>query len=282
MTGPVNNQNSPNNQPFNATSKTHSFIEKIKNFAAWLFKLILNTVIEIGAMITCAATFAFLQTRKDPKQCVDTGDHNKDIPIILVHGYLHNSSGWLIHRKLLNQAGYKNVFTVNLGSIPFGKTIENHYAKVLEARVNEVMAMSNINEVRFIAHSMGGLVSSEYALHLKPDNITVKDIITLSSPLYGTKMAHLGPGECARQMCDKNTYNQNLSAEIASNEEINFHHFGSETDLIVSKKSALNGATIHEERENNLYNYDGGHVSILFSKKVNRQIVDILEDVEQD
>lgn len=277
----IDNQHAVQQGAANIAPKIKPLLQKIKEYALWIFRLIANTIKEIAFILATAVIYPILQTRFDPKECVDTRDRNKDIPIILVHGYLHNSSGWMMTRHLLNKAGYKNVFTVDLGSLPFGKSIDDDYAKVLEAKVNEVMAMSEIKQVRFIGHSMGGLVSSHYALRMKPDDIEVKDVITLSSPLQGTKMAHIGPGECAKQMRNNHPFNQTLSQEINRSDDIRFHHFGSDTDFIVGKQSALNGVTIEDEQENNLYHYNGGHASILFSPKVNRQILAILNDIER-
>ncbi len=250
--------------------------QKIMDLAVLIFRYIINTVIEIFAILACAVTYPILQTRFDPKECVRTGDPNKDIPIILVHGYLHNSSAWMVHRWLLNNQGYKNVFTVDLGAIPFGKSIEK-YAEVLEARVNEIMVKSEIKQVRLIGHSMGGLVTSYYALLKEHNHFTIKDVITLDSPLQGTPLAHICFDQPAKQMRPNHEFNKTLSAEI-SNTDIRFHHFGSDTDFIVGKKTALNGNPANEIK---FKTFDGGHASILFSKKVNSQIVEILDDPEK-
>ncbi len=233
-----------------------------------------DTVVDVFSTLACAIIFPFSQTRFDPKELTSTGEANKDIPIILVHGYMHNSSGMFKLRKKLNAEGFNNVFTVDMGVIPWTKSIED-FAEVLEQRIDHLAKAQKIKEMRLIGHSMGGVVCAHYAIRMAEKNcIRVRDVITLGSPLRGTRVTVLGLGRCARQMSFESEFITKLNFEI-ENSPIRFHHIGSKTDLLMRPyHTALNGQGGQLSRKH-LINI--GHVSYLFSSQVSSKVVEILE-----
>ena len=42
-----------------------------------------------------------------------SGDQSLDTPVLLVHGYGHNSSAWLMLRKALRRAGFTSIHAMN-------------------------------------------------------------------------------------------------------------------------------------------------------------------------
>lgn len=248
-------------------------VGQVYNLQDPLLKYVQTTSEDVAASVVCAMIFPLSQTLFDPTELTDSGDANKDIPIILVHGFMHNSSGMILLRKRLNDEGFTNVFTVDMGVIPWFKSIED-FAAALEQKIDQVLKGQSDKKVRLIGHSMGGVVSAHYALRVADKKgVTVCDVITLGSPLKGTKIAVLGFGECARQMeCDSN-FSVQLSRDIIES-EIRFHHFASKTDLIMRPyHTSLNGEEDETPRSRLV---DLGHVSYLFSRKVIRDIVEIL------
>src|SRR4051812_10467792 len=43
----------------------------------------------------------------------DSGDERRDRPVILLHGYGHNRSGWFALERRLRAAGFTNISTLN-------------------------------------------------------------------------------------------------------------------------------------------------------------------------
>lgn len=184
-------------------------------------------------------------------------------PILLVHGYLHNSSGWHGMRQQLEKQGLGPIYTINLGG-PFD-SIED-YAQRVKAKVESI----GCKDLILIGHSMGGLVSSEYATtHAQSDQVNVKAIITLGSPMNGTYIASFGLGQCARQMRHgpANTYLTDLHRRMRESKDVAFYHFGSRTDLIVrpTESALMPGAKCFEAKS-------CGHATFLFSKEVAEKV----------
>lgn len=85
------------------------FPEKIQR----VINVIRATVVDVFGLIAMPCLFPVLQTRFDPKKKAQiTGNQT---PILLVHGYLGNSSDWAYQKYHYKNAGYDNIFTVNLG-----------------------------------------------------------------------------------------------------------------------------------------------------------------------
>ncbi len=267
-----------------------SIAKKVGEAALFALQYFVGILIEILAIACCAILYPFSATWFDPKKLQNDGDNNnKDIPIILVHGYLHNSTGMLIQKKLFEKNGYRNVFTIDLGAWPVNKRIED-YATLLQKKVNEIVNMPGMNSekrVNLVGHSMGGLVCAYYAQHLaSADKVVVGKIATMLSPLRGTKMSIFGFGKCARQMSHKNKFVNHLSYEIRYLPKAEYLHFGSKTDFIVSQKSAFNDDPLVKQQssvdkgQETGKNYPWGHCAILFSPGVNKEIRNFFEQQE--
>ena len=179
-------------------------------------------------------------------------------PVLLVHGYLHNGSGWVYHKRRLKAAGFDSVHTVNLGKNPFSSITD--YAEVVKAKAEEIAAATGRTDLILIGHSMGGLVSSYYATMLAPKG-TVTNVVTIGSPLGGSPLALCACGKNAREMETDSPFLQELKAEI-SQSSTRFHHIGSEADPIVPGHRAV-AETGHCFLINDL-----GHLGLLFSPRV--------------
>ncbi|HEY4831006.1 MAG TPA: alpha/beta fold hydrolase, partial [Waddliaceae bacterium] len=182
---------------------------------------------EVFCLLTCAVLYPISQTWFDPKKEEINQNQN---PVLLVHGYLHNSSAWTYYRYRLNKAGFNNVFTIDLGH-PL-QSIED-YAEKVKKKVSEIQILTGKSTITLIGHSMGGLVSSFYATKLASEQgIFVSEVVTLGSPLNGSRFSVIGFGECARQMGRESNFVKGLQEKVrASN--IPFIHFGSQTDELV-------------------------------------------------
>ncbi len=186
----------------------------------------------------------------------------KKTPILLVHGYVNFSSVWLFHILRLKRKGYGPLFLINLG-FPFS-SIEV-YAEKVKKKITEIQKVTKKNEIILIGHSMGGLVLSYFA-EKYPTHADVKAIITLGSPLKGTKVAKIGIGKCCRQMEYKSKFIQ--TAKEGYPDKIMYHIVTKKDQLIIPYTSGI----VNEEKSRNYIIDDLGHASLLYSTRVFQKI----------
>jgi len=182
-------------------------------------------------------------------------------PILLVHGYLHNSSAWIYQKKKLIEKGFGPIYTLNL-TPPF-LSIQS-YAETLDLWAKHIEQETGRKDLTLIGHSMGGLVSSFYALRLAPAN-KISDVITIGSPLAGTVIAKIGIGPNAREMERGSPLIKTLQEEIRAHNQTRFYHIATETDQIVVP---FESAVMSGNPERTLILPDLGHASLLFSPRV--------------
>ncbi len=131
--------------------------------------------------------------------------------IILTHGLYHNPSAWLLFRRRLRRAGFKNIFIMNYGSFftSFEQTL-----KKFEKFVADAQKKVPNQPVYLIGHSLGGLLSRVYAE--KSGGATVPAaVITLGSPHQGSKIAVFALSNLAASLI----YRGPLFAKIESGAE---------------------------------------------------------------
>lgn len=122
-------------------------------------------------------------------------EKNKN-PIVLIHGYFHNGSAYLLLKHRLQRAGWRHVYSVNLDSTR--KTIEESGA-ILKEEVEKILHQTGARRVDIIAHSMGGLVARYYIQFLEGDKV-VDRCITLGTPNQGTELYLFAITRCGRQL----------------------------------------------------------------------------------
>ena len=232
-----------------------------ENFNNWARALVVETFF-IGISLVCRA-LVFLP--KKQSQC-------KGRPIVLVHGYLHNRSAWIYLKWFLQKQGYGPVFDLNLGS-PFS-SIQQH-AKKLKNVCDEVEQITNSKDLILIGHSMGGLVSSLFALTMAPLDKRI-DIITIGSPLQGTYLGWLGLGKNVLQMRYQSSFVVDLKEKIKNQDQVSFYHVLSRTDQIVLP---YDSAYIEGPRHKKKVFKNLGHISLLFSPRVAQTILGFLNEL---
>lgn len=228
-----------------------------------------SAVKEVFAFVRAAVLFP-VNLDKASKLKKNISLNPKSAPILLVHGYLHNSSGWILMKKKLEAKGHK-VFTINLGS-PLS-SIES-YAEKVKKKAQDIAKLTNRQDLILIGHSMGGLVSTKYAVDLAPEG-TVKKVITIGTPLYGSPFAPIGIGKCAKQMKKGSPFLKDLHKKMEGKEkEIAFFHMASQTDLIVPADRAIRNNTPTERTRvfSNL-----GHIGLLYSRRVAESVMEYLK-----
>lgn len=229
--------------------------EKLKNFS----HLIQSVAHEILACVTLGFLFPINLTRFDPKNEEDID--KTQVPVLLIHGFLGGSNNWIYHKRRLKEEGYKNVFTIDLGS-PLNSIEE--YGIMVKKKVDEIRNLTGRDDIILVGHSMGGLVARQYLYHNKPKEVTVRQVITLGTPLAGTKVARLASWinscVCAQEMLPKSKLTEDLQKCEDKDKLTKFYHVGTKVDLIIRpRKSAT-----PEDHEKTVLNATP-HAGYLFS-----------------
>lgn len=219
-------------------------------------------VVDFFAAFTLGCFMVQDLEKKNPKNVLADGQQ----PILLVHGYLGHSSNWTYIRYRLQKAGLGPIFTINLGSV--FQSIDGDYAQKVKQKAEEIAKITGMTKLIIIGHSMGGIVGSYYATHLAPKG-SVTDIITLGSPLKGTKFSAVEVGECAQQMNYRSDFIKGLLEKIYNSEDTRYYNFASDADEIVLPNSAalLDKSKMKAPLKTHTFS-DLGHVSYPLSDRI--------------
>jgi triacylglycerol esterase/lipase EstA (alpha/beta hydrolase family) len=229
----------------------------LANAIRWTHSLAIEVFSILASLLL--RPFRLLSSHRAPAGLPDGG------PILLVHGYCHDSSAWVYHRRQLAKAGLGPLYTIDLG-YPF-HSIERYAEKVKE-KAEQIAKETKRTDLVLIGHSMGGLVSSWYAVRLALPQ-TVTDVITIGSPLDGTCPAKIGLGPNAREMEPGSSFVKALQEEIGKCQSIRFFHIATKTDqLVIPSESALPKGP----PERRFVVDDIGHVALLFSPRIANQL----------
>ncbi|MEM8629259.1 MAG: alpha/beta hydrolase [Chlamydiota bacterium] len=195
-------------------------------------------------------------------------EKNREIPIVLVHGYLYTRIVWLYHLFFLRRGRLGPLYTLNLG-YPFSSIEE--FVSVLEKKLEALQREKQYKTFHLVGHSMGGLVC--VAAALRPSHrYSIAKVITIGSPMQGTKSARWALGICGRQMEEHSLFTQSLTEKMAFCESTQFFHVGSCEDHIVPLDSSLRSP--HPKRA---FCVSGvGHLSLLLSREVQKKIEEYL------
>lgn len=187
---------------------------------------------------------------------------NSPEPILLIHGYLNSGFVWDFHRKLFERKGFGPIYTIDLGN-PFHSI--HVYAKKVDEKVRAILQETGCHQLTLIGHSMGGLIGYYYAMQNKGK---VSKVITIGSPLQGTRVARIGLGQCAREMQIGSNLIREMQDGISNCSDVQFYNIATKTDeLIIPYASSI----YHTTPGHQYYLDDIGHASMLFSTRVNQK-----------
>lgn len=195
------------------------------------------------------------------------GETDRKQPVLLVHGYLHNKSGWCFIKSELQKSGFGPIYTINL--TPLHGSIEN-FAEQIAEKVRSIEEDTGTDSTILIGHSMGGLVCAYFAENLARET-QISHVITIGTPIRGTKLASLAIGECTKQMNYGSRFTKKLNRQIISNDSIKYFHIASKTDkIIIPYLSSLTNR--HLDRQLMLNGH--GHTSLItFAPEVPEHII---------
>jgi pimeloyl-ACP methyl ester carboxylesterase len=225
---------------------------------------------EAVSLAQCIARYPFGMADRGVRAGRPSGDASHDAPVLLVHGFAHNHSGWFMINQHLRQAGFTSVHGWNYDPWRHGVP---ELAGQLRDRVELVRDTTGAERVHVVGHSLGGILLRWYVQELGGDDV-VANAITVASPHAGTRLAslarrrtsgigaELAPGSWLLRRLDH-------GAEPSA---VRWTAFYSNLDFFVQPASSAMitnpalGAT-------NVFVKDVGHLSILLSARVARGIV---------
>ncbi len=201
---------------------------------------------------------------------------NKDAPgphVILVHGYLHNASGWIYFLWRAKNSGLGPVHSINLGWNPF-RSLEN-YADVIKAKIEAIQKKHPGEKFQLVGHSMGGVDSVYTATNkeLLPFR-EVTHVATLGSPLKGTVSAKIGFGQNARAMEPKSSFLKKLEDQLEKCDDVRFYNVAAINDPIVFPYTT---SLLKTNKAVHRILRGVGHAGLLFSPTVINQTIEWLK-----
>ena len=229
---------------------------------------------EVANTVRCAAWYPMGVLDAVISSSEPCGDERHDTPVVLVHGYGHNRSGWLVAQHHLRRAGFTSVHTVNY--TPIGRDIPQ-LATQLAERIALIRTVTGHDRVHVIGHSLGGVLLRWYVQEMEGRD-TVATAITVASPHEGTWAAAVAPGRTAAQLRPGSWVMRRLARPVAPS-DVRWIAFYSNLDVLI--QPAGSAMITHPDlRATNLLVKDLGHLSAMVSPVVARSIVHQLEAAE--
>jgi pimeloyl-ACP methyl ester carboxylesterase len=229
---------------------------------------------EAYSTLACVARYPFGLVEAALRPGRPSGDTTLDTPVLLVHGFGHNRSGWMVLERRLRRAGFTSVHTWNYNPLRYNVP---RLAEGLSRRVELLRALTGSEKVHVVGHSLGGVLLRWYVQELGGD-ATVVTAITIASPHEGTRLARYARGGTAGQLAPGSWLMRRLRDGAAAS-PVRWIAFYSNLDMLVQPAgSAMLRAPAL--RATNILAKDEGHLSILLSPVVTESVVAQLLAVE--
>lgn len=222
----------------------------------------------------CEARSEVSHYRARYRGCPDKTEMRNTIPILLIHGHTGHKTNWNRFRQFLEKEEIGSIHVIQFEDpwLP----IETHAYEV-KLKIDEILRKSKEKRIRLIGASRGGVVAAYYAEYLADSsNVHVTDIITMASPLNGTKVAikHVAPKILREDLGYCSDKIQILREKIILNDQVRYFHIATKNDMmIIPYESALTGK--NEDRELVVSGYS--HNSILYCPKIAAKVIDWLK-----
>ena len=151
---------------------------------------------EAVAVARCAARYPLGLSESAVRLPRKSGDPSHDTPVILIHGYGHNRSGWHVLERHLATAGFSTVHTMNYS--PLRHDVPELAGRLAET-VEVLRTLSGSDKVHIVGHSLGGIIARWYVQELGGHE-QVSTAVTIGSPHEGTLAAWVAPGRTAQEL----------------------------------------------------------------------------------
>jgi pimeloyl-ACP methyl ester carboxylesterase len=223
----------------------------------------------------CAALYPLGLAEVALRSGKPSGDEAHDTPVLLVHGYGHNRSGWFLLDRSLRTAGFSSVHSMNY--VAWGRDGIPALAARLARRVDAIRRLTGAEKVHVVGHSLGGVLLRYYVQELGGDRF-VDTAVTIASPHAGTIAALAGVGAVARDLRPGSAVMRRLAAGVRAT-AVRWVSFYSNLDVLIQPGSSA--MLVHPSfRATNVLVKDHGHLTIMVAPIVTRAVVAQLEAAE--
>lgn len=191
------------------------------------------------------------------------------IPVVFVHGYFQNRADFLWLARKFRKASKGPLYGFNY---PWFDSIDRNVPRLAQF-VDRVCAETGADKVTLVAHSLGGLISLEYA-HSPTGTARVAHCITIGTPHAGVKWRGPMLGRVANELREGGTFTvERLERTvIAPTLSIYSTHDNIVHPPSTSELAARGGRDIA---------IDGlGHLSLLYSPEVARALIAFIDQNE--
>tara|TARA_R110002096_G_scaffold299503_6_gene494241 strand:+ start:166393 stop:167205 length:813 start_codon:yes stop_codon:yes gene_type:complete len=193
-------------------------------------------------------------------------------PIIVVHGYAMNRACFQGLALRLAAAKLGPVYGFEYWSL--GKV--SSASQRLDEFIESVCQTHGCEQVDIIGHSMGGLVGRYYLTLGRGRKLgRVANLITLGTPHGGSVFSGFGIGRAKVELAPRTPLFQRLSSAKLP-ENVGLTVIWSRADVLVASHRQARWAGAEELVHDNL-----GHVSLLYSRRVAKQIIERLSRPRQ-
>jgi triacylglycerol lipase len=188
-------------------------------------------------------------------------------PVMLVHGWIHNRSAFLLMQRHLRQAGLGPLHTFEYPSVNGDL---DAVARRLGPAVEQLVGRSPRGDCVLIGHSMGGLIARQYVQQLGGAEL-VDTVVTMGTPHRGTWTAWFGGGRAIEQCRPGSPYLRQL-ARGARPGLVRWISYYSDLDFMITP--AISAKLLHPALgAENIRVRDVGHLSLLLSRSVLADLV---------
>jgi pimeloyl-ACP methyl ester carboxylesterase len=196
------------------------------------------------------------------------------LPVIFVPGIGHTQQGWMIVRRHLERAGFRDIGVLDDSSRPADIP---HLADRLAHHVEAVRLATGHQRVHLVGHNVGGVVA-RYYVQLLGGDAEVSSVITVAAPHSGTHATHAGWGPAAAQLRPGSAVLRHLE-ESTRPMPVRWVCYFSERDLFVvpTTSAMLRNPML---RATNLLVPNERHLSLVLPLSVGRSIAHQLAAME--
>ncbi|HSK96197.1 MAG TPA: alpha/beta fold hydrolase [Euzebyales bacterium] len=188
-------------------------------------------------------------------------------PVMLVHGWVHNRTAFLLMQRGLRRAGLGPLHTFEYPS--FSGDLDEIAHRLVPA-VERLVHGADRGTCVLIGHSMGGLVARQYVQELGGHRF-VDTVVTMGTPHRGTFSAYCGLGRPALQCRPGSPYLQRLE-RTAMPSDTKWISYYSDLDFMVTP--AVSAKLTHPALDaTNVRVRDVGHLSMLLSPSLLNDLV---------
>jgi pimeloyl-ACP methyl ester carboxylesterase len=225
----------------------------------WTRSSLRSTVHELHDWCSAAPAFpGSLRSDRHLNPVADTAPGSvrplvRNRPVVLVHGYIGNTSTWRPLIRRLQNRGFDDLYTFGYAS--YGVDVPRLAAR-LTRQVRRDLGPDAAG-IHLIGHSLGGLIV-RYAVSELGLDAQVATVTTIATPNSGAPLAHLCRSTLGRDLRPRSDVLRRLSAQPLS-AQVQWMAYHTDRDVLVPRRSAvLEGAGVANVA---LPGY--GHLSIL-------------------